>query len=64
MKTLINDGVPLTSEELLDMLEDEYPDKMITDLAMSEPERLMLAGKIELIRKIRSTWLAQMIGKV
>lgn len=46
-------SAPVLSAELLEFLEEQYPDKMVTD-DIDEHERLILAGKILLIREIRN----------
>lgn len=49
-----NEQIPSKSIDLIKLLTTTYPDKMILDNSMSESERFKLAGKVELIRYLKS----------
>jgi len=43
-------NIPSKSIDLIKMLDELYPDKMIIDDAISERDKLRLEGKVELLR--------------
>lgn len=54
-------NIPSKSIDLIKVLDELYPDKMIIDDAMSDNDKLRLAGKVELIRLLKQN-LDNIIG--
>lgn len=54
-------NIPSKSIDLIKVLDELYPDKMIIDDAMSDNDKLRLEGKVELIRLLKSN-LDNIIG--
>ena len=46
-------NIPSKSIDLIKVLDELYPDKMIIDDAMSDNDKLRLEGKVELIRLLK-----------
>ena len=47
-------NIPSKSIDLIKMLDELYPDKMIIDDAISERDKLRLEGKVELLRLLKA----------
>ena len=47
-------NIPSKSIDLIKMLDELYPDKMIIDDAISERDKLRLEGKVELLRLLNA----------
>jgi hypothetical protein len=54
-------NIPSKSIDLIKVLDELYPDKMIIDDALSDNDKLRLEGKVELIRLLKSN-LDNIIG--
>jgi hypothetical protein len=54
-------NIPSKSIDLIKVLSELYPDKMIIDDAMSDKDKLRLEGKVELIRLLQDN-LDNIIG--
>ena len=46
-------NIPSKSIDLIKVLDELYPDKMIIDDALSDKDKLRLEGKVELIRLLK-----------
>lgn len=47
-------NIPSKSIDLIKVLDELYPDKMIIDDALSDNDKLRLEGKVELIRLLKA----------
>lgn len=56
-----NMNIPSKSIDLIMVLDELYPDKMIIDDALSDKDKLRLEGKVELIRLLKMS-LDSIIG--
>lgn len=54
-------NIPSKSIDLIKMLDELYPDKMIIDDAMSDNDKLRLEGKVALLRLLKEN-LDNIIG--